>query len=114
MSKDFYHEEKQILAGTLTVEFNLQNGNSVYDNVWAVLVVSAMSASETLDMYGKDIGQANYRTAVIATQIDINAAASTVVAQDLSGKGPLASIKFVATNIASAETIDVHLYAWNN
>jgi hypothetical protein len=110
----FYHEEKQILAGTLSVEFNLLNGGAVYDNVWAVMTISAMSGAETLDMYGKDIGNSAYRTAVLATQIDLKANDEDVVAQDLSGKGPLTVIKFTAAGIADAETVDIHLYAWNN
>ena len=104
----------QILAGTLTVEHKLgdRGGIQVFDNIWLLLTVSAMSAGETLNMYGKFYGSNAYRTAVLAAQIDINAAASTVITQDLSGLGPIYQIKLVAANIAGAETIDYSIVCW--
>jgi hypothetical protein len=104
----------QILAGTLTVTHKLssQGGIHVFDNIWLILEISAMSGTETLDMYGHFVGATDYRTAALATQIDIKANDSDIITQDLSGLGPIHTIKLVAANIADAETIDYTLVCW--
>lgn len=105
-------QQTQILAGTLTREIDLNRGSEYPENVWVVLSFSAMSAGETLDITGRRPGQATYQTAVLVTQIDANAAASTVTATNLSAVGPLDKIKLVAANIAAAETIDITVISW--
>ncbi len=108
-----YHD--QILAGTLTVVIPVGTlAGHIYKNIWAILDVSAMSAGETLDFYGQDIGGSDYRTAILIAQTDVKAIESTIVAKDLSGLGPLTAIKCIATNIAAAETIDIYLHAYDD
>lgn len=102
----------QLDADTPDVEIKLAlGGQTVFDNVWLILNISATAVGRTMDIYGKDYGQTGYRTAVLVTQIDIKANDGDRIAQDISGKGPLAMIK-LDTNIASAETIDYTLACW--
>jgi hypothetical protein len=109
---NYERKEGQIKAGVLTVEIPVGFGNVVHNNVWVILTISAMSGSEVLNIYGKDRGVQAYRTAVLTTQIDIKAADEDVLAVDLSGKGPLGVLKFVASNIAASETIYINVFAW--
>ena len=113
MAQDIVIHSDQINATDTTIELPVGNGGQkAYDHLWLLMTVSAMSGSETLDMYGKFHGMSVYRTAVLASQIDINAAASTIISQDLSGLGPIAVVKLVSGNIGASETIDCWLYAW--
>jgi len=88
----------QILAGTLTLEFDMNTGSEYPENVVVFLTNSAMSAADT----------------VLATEIDIKAAESTTVRQVLAATstGPLDKLKLVALNIAAAETIDFVILSW--
>ena len=105
-------QQTQILAGTLVREIDLNYGSDYPENIWLVISMSAMSAGETLDYTGRFIGQSAYRTAVLATQLDVNAAASTIVTLDLSAVGPLDKLKLTAAGIAAAETIDITVISW--
>ena len=105
-------QQSQILAGTLVREIDLNSGSEYPENIWLVLSISAMSASETLDYTGRYVGQSTYRTAVLATQLDVKAAESTVVTLDLSSVGPLDKLKLTAANIAAAETVDITVISW--
>jgi hypothetical protein len=105
-------QTKQILAGTLTAEFSLNSGSEYPENVWAYMVISAMSGSEVLDITGRAPGVAGYTTAVLVTQIDLKANDADTVLEDLSGDGPLTKILFTATNIAAAETVDITIVSW--
>jgi hypothetical protein len=104
----------QILAGTLTKEFEMMVGSDCPENVVVFLIISAMSGSEKLDFYGQSPGMSDYADTVLATQIDIKAAESTTVRTLLvaSTTGPLYNLKLVATNIASSETIDIVVLSW--
>ena len=105
-------QKTQILAANLTKTVDTLIGTEIPENIWVILDVSAMSAAEVLDITGQFYGSSTYRTAVLVTQIDINAAASTQVTVDLSAVGPLQTIKFVAGGIAAAETIDITVISW--
>jgi len=111
----------QILAGTLTVTFDLTEWSgdntpgTVYpENIVVYSTISAMSGSETLDFYGKAPGMDDYAATVLTTQIDVKAAESTVVRTMLKAAdvGPLSDLKLIATNIAAAETIDFVILSW--
>jgi hypothetical protein len=102
----------QILAGTLTAEFDINQGSDLPENIHVTYKVSAMSGSEVMDITGRCPGQLTLLTAVLATQIDLKAGESTVVALDLSGKHPLNQLLFTATNIAAAETVDITVITW--
>jgi hypothetical protein len=99
-------------ADNLTRKFELGGPDGLPDNIHVGLSVSAMSASETLNITGRCPGIATYITAVLVTEIDINAAASTVITVDLSAKAPVDELLFTATNIAGAEEIDIVLITW--
>ena len=115
MSEQWHMYHDHILAGTLEVVIPVGTlAGHIYKNVWAILDISAMGAGETLNMYGLDIGGSDYRTAVLSTEIDLKAAESTIVAVDLSGKGPITAIKFIGLNIASSETVDIYLHAYDD
>jgi len=107
-------QSAQILAGTLTREFELNVGTDYPENVVVFLTCSAMSAAEVLDFYGQSPGMSDYADTVLCTQIDINAAASTTVRQLLASDttGPLDKLKLVAQGIAAAETIDIVVVSW--
>lgn len=99
-------------ATTPDIELALGSaGNMVFDNVWLIMTISALSAGRTMDITAKDIGMAAYRTAVIVTQIDLKANDADTIAQDLSGKGPIRMIK-LDTNLVSAETVTYSLCSW--
>ena len=104
----------QILAGTLTLEFDLAVSAQVPENVAVFMTISAMSADETLNFYGRSPGMSGYAATVLCTEIDIKALESTVVRQLLvaSTTGPLYKLKLVALNIADAETIDFVVVSW--
>lgn len=104
----------QILAGTLTLEFDMNVGTNYPENVVVFLTCSAMSAGETLNFFGQSPGMTDYADTVLATEIDINAAASSTVRQVLAATatGPLDKLKLVALNIAAAETIDFVILSW--
>ena len=104
----------QILAGTLTREFDMNVGSEYPENVVVFLTMSAMSAAEVLDFFGQSPGMSDYADTVLCTQIDVNAAASTTVRQllVLSTTGPLDKLKLVAQGIAAAETIDIVVISW--
>jgi hypothetical protein len=116
-----YIQTGQILAGTLTLEFDMDQhsrtkhpGKAYPENVVVFLTSSAMSGSETLNFLGQSPGMTGYATTVLATQIDIKAAESTTVRQVLAAAttGPLEKLKLVATNIAASETIDFVVISW--
>ena len=104
----------QILAGTLTLEFDMNIGTDYPENVVVFLTCSAMSGSETLNFYGQSPGMSDYADTVLCTEIDIKSAASTTVRQVLTATstGPLDKLKLVALNIAAAETIDFVILSW--
>ena len=113
----------QIKAGTLVQEFDLTQGLGGPKNlclpskIVVELTYSAMSGSETLDITGLVAGSSTYVTASIISQIDANAAASTVTKTTLLDEAEDAALgctalKFTATNIASAETIDIKILVW--
>jgi hypothetical protein len=111
----------QILAGTLTLEFDMnqnsktkQPGQAYPENVVVFLTPSAMSGSEKLNFLGQSPGMTGYSDTVLATEIDIKAAESTTVRQVLAADttGPLEKLKLVATNIAASETIDFVILSW--
>jgi hypothetical protein len=107
-------QSAQILAGTLTIEFDMNTGSDYPENVVVFLTISAMSGSEKLDFYGQSPGMSDYADTVLATQIDVKAAESTTVRTMLvaTTTGPLDKLKLVATNIASSETIDILVLSW--
>lgn len=107
-------QQGQINATDTTLTFNLNFGEGLPENIHLSMKVSAMSGSETLDITGRRPGAkgGTYETAVLVTQIDINAAASTVISSDLSAKVPLDQILLTSASIAAAETIDVTLITW--
>jgi len=88
----------QILAGTLTLEFDMNTGSEYPENVVVFLTNSAMSAGETLNFLGQSPGMSDYADTVLATEIDIKAAESTTVRQVLAATstGPLDKLKLVA------------------
>lgn len=104
----------QILAGTLTLEFDMNIASEYPENVVVFLTCSAMSAGETLNFYGQSPGMSGYADTVLATEIDIKAAESTTVRQVLAATttGPLDKLKLIALNIAAAETIDFVIISW--
>ena len=104
----------QILAGTLTLEFDMNIGTDYPENVVVFSTMSAMSAAETLNFYGQSPGMSDYADTVLTTEIDVNAAASTTVRTMLinTTTGPLDKLKLVAANIAAAETIDFVILSW--
>jgi len=104
----------QILAGTLTKEFEMAVGSDFPENVAVFLTMSAMSSAETLNLFGQSPGMTGYADTVLTTEIDINTAASTTVRVMLPATttGPLWNLKLVALNIASAETIDIVVVSW--
>ena len=104
----------QILAGTLTLEFDMNVGTDYPENVVVFLTNSAMSGAETLNFYGQSPGMSDYADTVLCTEIDIKAAESTTVRQALAATttGPLDKLKLVALNIAAAETIDFVVLSW--
>jgi hypothetical protein len=105
-------QKKQILAGTLTADFSINSGSDYPENVWAFFTYSAMSGSETLNVHGKPPGLTGVVSAVLVTQIDVKAAESTKTRLNLSTFGPLDEVRFTATNIAAAETIDIVIISW--
>ena len=104
----------QILAGTLTLEFEMNHGTDYPENVVVFLTCSAMSGAETLNFYGRSPGMTDYADTVLCTEIDIKAAESTTVRQLLvaTSTGPLDKLKLIALNIAAAETIDFVILSW--
>lgn len=104
----------QILAGTLTKEFEMMVGSDAFENCVVFLTISALSGSEVLDMYGQSPGMTDYADTVLTTQIDLKAAESTTVRTMLvaTTTGPLQKLKLVATNIAAAETVDIVVLSW--
>ena len=104
----------QILAGTLTREFEMMVGSDAFTNVAVFITNSAMSAGETLNFYGQSPGMSGYADTVLTTEIDIKAAESTTVRTMLvvADTGPLLNLKLVALNIAAAETIDIVVVSW--
>jgi len=106
----------QINASTpaLTVEHKLgdRGGIQVFNNIWLILEISTLNSTEKLDVYGQMFGASDYNTAVLVTQIDLKASDEDIIAQDVSGKGPIAKIKLVATLVASLETINYNIVCW--
>lgn len=104
----------QLNATTLTAEHRLgdRGGLRVFDNLWLTMKISALNSTEKLDMYGEFAGIVGYRTAVLATQIDLKANDSDTITQDLSGLGPIIRIKLVATLLAGVETVDYSISYW--
>lgn len=102
----------QILAGTLTRTFELGGPDGLPDNIHVILSMSAMSGSEVLDFTGRAPGESTYISAVLATQVDIKAAESTVTTTDLSGAAPIDELLLTAQGIAAAETIDITVITW--
>jgi hypothetical protein len=107
-------QSAQILAGTLTREFDMNIGTDYPENVVVFLTISAMSGSEVLDFFGQSPGMSGYADTVLSTQIDVKAAESTTVRTMLvaTNTGPLDKLKLVATNIAAAETVDIVVISW--
>jgi len=113
----------QILAGALTKTFDLTQGLDgprdlcLPENIVVALTYSAMSASETLDITGKHAGGSTYADASIVSQIDANAAAETtthtvLLSPSVDVARGCTALKFTATNIAGAETIDIKILVW--
>ena len=111
----------QIKVGVLTVTFDLTERSKdskpgvIYpENIVVYSTISAMSASEVLDFYGKAPGMSAYSDTVLTTQLDVNAAASTVVRTMLKATdvGPLSDLKLIAADVAGAETIDFIVLSW--
>jgi hypothetical protein len=107
-------QSAQILAGTLTREFDMNTGSEYPENVVVFLTISAMSGSEVLDFYGQSAGMSGYADTVLSTQINLKTDESTTVRTMLvaTTTGPLDKLKLVATNIASAETVDILVLSW--
>jgi hypothetical protein len=107
-------QTQQILAGTLTREFEIMIGSDAFENVAVFTTFSAMSAGETLNFLGQSPGMTGYADTVLATEIDVKAAESTTVRTMLvsTTTGPLQKLKLVAINIAAAETIDIVVVSW--
>jgi hypothetical protein len=107
-------QSAQILAGTLTREFDMNTGSEYPENVVVFLTMSAMSAGELLDFFGQSAGMSGYADTVLSTQIDIKAAESTTVRTMLvaTTTGPLDKLKLVAQGIAASETIDILVLSW--
>lgn len=122
ITKPVIHEG-QILAGTLVQTFDLTQGLDgprdlcLPENIVVELTYSAMSAAETLDITGKYAGSTAYADASIVSQIDANAAASTtthtvLLSPSVDAARGCTALKFTATNIAAAETIDIKILVW--
>jgi hypothetical protein len=105
----------QILAGTLTLEFDMNIGSDYPENVVVFSTISAMSSGETLNLYGQSPGMSGYADTVLTTEIDLKAAASTTVRTLLvaTTTGPLDKLKLVANaNVAASETVDFVILSW--
>jgi len=102
-------QKAQILAGTLTREFEVSVGSEYPETVVIFLEISALSGAEVLDFYGQSPGMSDYADTVLTTQIDLKANESTTVRTMLlaTTSGPLHNLKLVAQGIAAAETVDI-------
>jgi hypothetical protein len=117
-------QEYPIIAGALTISFDLGQKNSGHvssvpgkeypESIVVYLDISAMDGAETLNFYGKGAGMDAYSDTVLTTEVDLNAAASTMVRVMLKAAdvGPLESLKLVALGVDGSETVDVTVISW--
>ena len=102
----------QILAGTLTLEFDMNVGSDYPENVAVFLTTSALSGAETLNFFGQSPGMDDYGDTVLATELALGASATVRQMLVATTTGPLDKLKLVALNIAVAETIDFVILSW--
>jgi hypothetical protein len=107
-------QSAQILAGTLTREFDMNTGSDYPENVVVFLTISTMGGGEVLDFFGQSPGMSGYADTVLTTQIDLKANDEDTIRTMLvaSTTGPLDKLKLVAQGVAAAETVDILVLSW--
>lgn len=107
-------QSAQILAGTLTREFDMNIGTDYPENVVVFLTISAMGGGEVLDFFGQSPGMSGYADTILTTQVDLKANDEDVIRVMLvaTTTGPLDKLKLVAQGVAAAETVDIVVISW--